>query len=73
MNLIQATKTSGQECNRLLDAVVTSLKYMNIIIDSDIYIKLLYDGTVSYLKVFTDYFTNNTNNYAEFTELKKCV
>ena len=46
---------------------------MNIIIDSDIYIKLLYDGTVSYLKVFTDYFTNNTNNYAEFTELKKCV
>ena len=56
MNVIQGTKPDGRQWNRLLDTVVTMLKYKKITIDDDIYIKVFYDGTVYYLKVSTDNF-----------------
>ena len=62
MNGIQAGKTSGRQLNRLLDAVVTILKYNKITIDHAIYIKVSSDGTVYYLTVSTDNFPCTTNN-----------
>ena len=63
-------KTSGQQCNILLDALVTMIKYKKIIIDHDIYIKVFSDVTVSYLKFSTDDVLNNTINETEFPELR---
>ena len=54
MNGIQETKSSKQQWNRLLDAVVTIIKLKNSTIDHSIYIKVFTDGTVSYLTVSTD-------------------
>ena len=62
MNRIQGTKSARQQLNRLIDAVVTIIKYKKITIDHAIYIKFLTDITVSYLTVSTDYFLNTTNN-----------
>ena len=62
MNRIQGTKSARQQLNRLIDAVVTIIKYKKITIDNAIYIKFLTDITVSYLTVSTDYFLNTTNN-----------
>ena len=67
MNVIQGKKPSGRQCNRLLDAVVTILKYSNITIDHDIYITVFTDGTVSYITVYTDDVLNTTNNETAFT------
>ena len=54
MNGIQGTKPAGRQWNRLFDAVVTILEYKKSTIDHAIYIKVVDDGTVSYLKVSTD-------------------
>ena len=62
MNGIQGTKPAGRQWNRLLDAVVKIIKYRKSTIDHAIYIKVLSDGTVSYLAVYTDDFISNTNN-----------
>ena len=62
MNSIQGKKLSGQQWNRLLDAVVTILKYKKITIDNAIYIKGFPDGTVSYLIFSTDDICNTNNN-----------
>ena len=53
---------AGLQWNRLLDAVVTILKYNKNKIDHAIYIKLFSDKTVSYLTVSTDHVLNATNN-----------
>ena len=44
-------KQAGRQWNRLLDAVATIKKYKKIIIDNAIYIKVFFDGTVSFFKV----------------------
>ena len=62
MNGIQGTNPSERQWNRLLDAVVTILKYNKITIDHTIYINFITGGTVSYLTVSTDDVINTTNN-----------
>ena len=62
-------KLDGQQWNILHDAVVVILKYKKSTVDHSIYIKVFYDGTVSYLKVSTDYFMNTHNNETEFPEI----
>ena len=71
MNGIQGIKPSGQQCNRIFDAVVTILKYNRSKIDHTIYTKFFYDGKVSYLAVSTDYFLNTANNEIAFPELTR--
>ena len=71
MNGIQGTKTHGRQCNRLLDAVATILKYKKITIDHAIYIKVFDDGTASYITVFTYDVLNTTNNENAFPELTR--
>ena len=63
--------TAGRQWNRIVDAVVTILKYKKSIIDHAIYIKVFADGTVSYLTVSTDDVLNTTNNETAFTELTR--
>ena len=70
MNGIQGGKQVGRQWNRLLDSVVTITTYKKIIIDHVTYIKVFYDGTVSYLAVSTDDVLNTTNNETSFTELR---
>ena len=70
MNGIQGTKPSGRQWNRLLDAVVTILKYKKSTIDHAIYIKVFSDGTVSYLTVSIDDVLNTTNIENASPELK---
>ena len=71
MNGIKGKKPSGRQWNRLLYTVVKIIKYKKITIDHDIYIKVLYDGTVSYLTVSNDDILNTTNNETVFTEIKQ--
>ena len=66
MNGNQVKKTAGKQWNRLLDAVVTIIKYNKSTIDHEIYIKVFNDGTVSYLTVYTDDVLNTTNNETSF-------
>ena len=70
MNVIQGGKPAGWKWYRLLDAVVTIIKYKIITIYHDIYIKVFSDGTVSYLTVSTDDIIKNTNNDIVFPELR---
>ena len=49
MDIIQGRKPDGKQWNRLLDAVITIIKYKKITIDNDICIKLLPDATVHYI------------------------
>ena len=67
MNIIQGTEPSVRQCNRLLDAVVTTIKYKKSKIYHDIYIKVFNDGTVSYLTVYTDDVHNIDGNYQIIT------
>ena len=67
MNVIQGTKPDRRKLNRLLDKVVTIIKYKKRKIDQDIYIRVFSDGTASHLKVSTDDFPNTTNNETSFT------
>ena len=69
MNGIQGTKTAGQQWNRLLDAVVTIIKYKKITVDHAIYIKGLSDVTVSCLTVSNYDALDTTNNETSFPEL----
>ena len=62
VDVIQVTNLDVRQWNRLLDAVVKILKYKKITIYYAIYIKVFFDGTVSYLTVSTDDFLNTTNN-----------
>ena len=62
MNGIQVTKPAEQQYIWILDAVVTIMKYKKITIYNDIYIKVLYGGTVSYLTVSIDDVLNTTND-----------
>ena len=71
MNVIQGTKPDGRQWNRLLDAVVTILKYNKSKIDHAIYIKVFADSTVSYLTVSTDDVLNTNNNENAFPELAR--
>ena len=66
MNWIQEIKPSGRQCNRLLDAVVTILKYKKSTIDHVIYIKVFTYGRVSYITISTDGVINTTNNETAF-------
>ena len=70
MNVIQGTNTSRQQWNRLLDAVVTIIEYKKITIDHVIYIKVLSDGTASYLTVSTYDVINANNNETVFPEIR---
>ena len=72
-NGIQGTKSVGRQWNRLLDTVITILKYKKRKIDHAIYIKVFADGTVSYITVSIDNFLNTTNNDNTFTETKKIL
>ena len=49
INGMQVTELTGQKFIRLLDAVVTILKYKNITIDHSIYIKIFSGVTVSFV------------------------
>ena len=71
MNVIQGTKPSGRQWNRLLDAVVTILKYKKSTIDHNIYIKVFTDGKVFYPIVSTDDVLNTTNYENTFPELTR--
>ena len=71
MNVIQGTKPAGRQWNRLLDAVVTIIKYKRRTIDHTIYIKVFTDGTVSYITVSTDDVINTINNETAFPELTR--
>ena len=62
MNVIQETKPYGRQWNRLIDSVVTILKYNKIIIDNAIYTKVFSDITLSYLTVYIDDVLNTNNN-----------
>ena len=61
-------KPARRQCNILLNAVFTILIYMKKTIDHAIYIKVLSNGTLSYLTVSTDDFLNATINDTEFPE-----
>ena len=71
MNGIQGTKPSGRKWNRLLDAVVTIIKYNKSTTDHVICIKVFTDCTVSYLSVSNDDVLNTTNNEKKITELTR--
>ena len=64
-------KQSGKKYNRILDAVVTNIKYKKITIDNAIYIKVFSDVTVYYLSGSTDDVLNTTNNETSFPELTR--
>ena len=64
-------KSAGRQCNRLLDAVVTILKYKKSTIDHAIYIKVFNDVTVSYITVSTDDVLDTTNNETAFPKLTR--
>ena len=59
--------------NLILDSVVTILKYKTIIIYHAIYIKVLYNGPMSYITVSNHDVINTTNNETEFTELRRVL
>ena len=72
MSGIQGTNTAGQQCKKLLDSVVTIMKYNKSTIDHVIHIKVLSDGTVYYLTVNTYDVLNTNNNYeTAFSEIRK--
>ena len=73
MNGIQGTKPAGRQWNRLIDAVVTIISYKKRKNYHAIYIKVLSDGTVSYLTVSTDDVLNTTNNENSFPELTRVL
>ena len=62
---------AGKKWNRLLDSVVTIIKYNKITIYRAIYIKVFSDGTVSYIIVSTDDVLKNTYNDKVLPELRR--
>ena len=71
MNGIQGTKPAGRQWNRLLDAMVTILKYKKITVDHAIYIKVFTYVTMYYSTFYTDDVLNTTNNEIELSELTR--
>ena len=71
MNGIQGKNPSGRQWNRLLDALVTIIKYKKSTIDHAIYINFFSDVTVSYLTVSNDDVLNTTNIENAFPELTR--
>ena len=71
MHEIQGTKPAWSQCNQLLYAVFTIMKYKEITIDNAIYIKVFSGGTVSYLTVYTDDVLNTSNNETPLPELRR--
>ena len=71
VNVIKVTKTSRQQWNRILDAVVTIIKYKEIIIYHSIYIKVFSYVTLPYLAVSTNDVINTNNNETEFPKLRR--
>ena len=71
MNGLQGKKPAGRQWNRCIDAVVKIIRHKKIIIDNEIYIKLLSNGEVTYLTVSTDDVLNTTYNGTAFNELNK--
>ena len=71
IKVIQGTKPSLLQYNRIFDAVVTILECKKIAIDNSIYIKVFSDGTISYLEFSTGDFVNTTNNYTSFPEIRR--
>ena len=51
-----------EKWKRLHNEVMKILKYKKIMVDNAIYIKVLYDVTVSYPTVYTGNVLNTTNN-----------
>ena len=70
MNRIQGGKPARLKWDRLLDAVITIIKYKKITIDHSIYLKVFSYVTVSYSTVFTNDVLNTNNNETVFTELR---
>ena len=70
-NGIHGTKPSGRQWNIPLDSMVMILKYKKRIVNNDINIKVLSDGTVSYLTVSTDDVLSTTNNETSFLEITR--
>ena len=66
-------KPSGRQWNRILDAVVTIIKYKKSKIDHTIYIKVFSYGKVSYITASSDDFLSTTNNEIVLTELTRFV
>ena len=71
MNGIQDKNASGCQGNRLLDEVVTIMKYKKRTIYHAIFIKVFSDGNISYLTVYTDDIMNTTSNDTDFPETRK--
>ena len=71
MDVIRGTKPSGRKCNRLLDVVVTIMKYKKSTIDQAISIKFLSSVTVSYLVLSSGGVLNITNNETAFSEIRR--
>ena len=71
MKVIQVTKPAEYQWNKILDTLVTNIKQKKSTIDCAIYIKVLYDGTSSFITVSTDGFLKTSNNETEFPELRK--
>ena len=69
VNGVQGTKPDGRQWNRLIDTVVTIIKYNESTIYHDIYINVFSDRTVPYITVSTDDVINTTNNETAFTEV----
>ena len=65
---IQGTNSRGRQWNKLLDTVVTILKYKISIIDHSIYINVFSGGNVYYLTLHTDVVLDNNNNETAFPE-----
>ena len=70
MNVIQGVKLAGWQWNKILDSVVTILKYKESTIDHAIYIKVFSGGTVSYITISNGGVINTTNNKVNFSELR---
>ena len=71
MNAIQGTQLSRRQWNRILDEVVTIIKYKKSKIYHSICIKVFSDGTVSYITVSIDDVLITNNNETEFHELPR--
>ena len=71
MDFIRGTKPSGWQCNRLLDAVATVIKYKKNTIYHAIYNKVFSYGALYYIIVSPDDVTNTTNIETYFMNSEK--
>ena len=74
LNALMEFKEQNQPSDNIIDSLMQWLQLLDIrkkTIIHAMYIKVLYDVTVSYPKVSTDDVLNTTNNKTEFTELRR--